>query len=55
LLEYSNDGEPAAGNYIDINKNGFFRVGVRFVDEDGNRKIKGIQYNPNQTNKGYDH
>ena len=42
LLEYRKNGESTAGNYIDINKNGFFRVGLRYVDEDGNRQIKGM-------------
>ena len=55
LLEYQKDGESTAGNYIDVNKNGFFRVGTRYVDQDGNRQIKGIQYNPNGTNKEFDH
>ena len=37
LLEYQKDGEPTTGNYIDINRNGFFRVGTRYVDEDGHK------------------
>jgi hypothetical protein len=37
LLEYQKYGESDAGNYIDINRNGFFRVGTRYVDDEGNK------------------
>ena len=55
LLDFKHNGEFAAGRYIDINRNGFFRVGLRYVDKDGNRQIKGTQYNPNGTSKEFDH